>query len=95
MPRGRPLAEVDRPLLNGPREHSGPPFKQRAATSAVTCGLPWDTSETEPALSSKAPVDPPTRHHCADNLMTELLFQGRTPGHQLETEAIIDHREPA
>ena len=27
--------------------------------------------------------------------MTELLFQGRTPGHQLETEAIIDHREPA
>ncbi len=54
-----------------------------------------DVSESEPALSTKAPVDAAAWHHDAGNLATELLLQGRTPGHELEAEAIIDHRETA
>ena len=54
-----------------------------------------DVSESEPALSTEAPVDSAARQHDAGDLATELLLQGRTPGHELEAEAIIDHREPA
>jgi hypothetical protein len=52
-------------------------------------------SESEPALSTKAPVYSAARQHDAGHLPTELLFQRGAPGHQLEAEAIIDHREPA
>src|SRR3546814_19750115 len=29
------------------------------------------------------------------DMAAELLFEGRRPGHELETEAVIDHREAA
>ena len=54
-----------------------------------------DVSESEPALSTKTPVDAAARQHDAGDLPTELLFQRGAPGHELEAEAIIDHREPA
>src|SRR5450755_954577 len=52
-------------------------------------------SESKPALSTKAPVDSAARQHDAGHLPTELLFQSRTPGHELKAEAIIDHRKSA
>src|SRR5713226_8147662 len=52
-------------------------------------------SESEPALSTKTPVDSAARQHGARDLATKLLFQSRTPGHELEAEAIIDHRKSA
>jgi len=50
-------------------------------------------SESETALSTEAPVDPATWQHDPGDVATELLFQGRTPGHELEAEPIVDHGE--
>jgi hypothetical protein len=52
-------------------------------------------SEAETALSTKTPIDATAWHHDTGNLATKLLLQGRTPGHELKAETIIDHREPA
>ena len=54
-----------------------------------------DVSESEPALSTKTPVDTAARQHDAGHLPTELLFQRGAPWHELEAEAIIDHRKSA
>jgi hypothetical protein len=59
--------------------------------SIVLVGL--EVSESEPALSTKTPVYSAARQHDAGHLPTELLFQRRAPGHELEAEAIVDHRE--
>ena len=50
-------------------------------------------SESETAFPTKTPVDPATWRHDAGDVATELLFQGWTPGHELEAEPIVDHGE--
>jgi len=54
-----------------------------------------DASDSEPTLSTEAPVYSAAWQPDARHLATELLFQGWTPGHELKAETIIDHREPA
>ena len=65
-----------------------------AANSTVFVSFK-ELSESEPALSAKAPVNCAAWQHNAGDLAAEVTFQRRTPGHKLEAEAIIDHREPA
>ena|SRR5260370_596696 len=66
-----------------------------AASGTTRKRPPPDMLETDPALSTEAPIDSTTRHHDAGDQTTELLLQGWTPRYKLEAEAIIDHREPA
>lgn len=62
--------------------------------SIVLVDLTGRASESEPALSTEAPVDTAAWQHDAGDVAAELLLQGGPPGHEPEAEAIIDHREP-
>jgi hypothetical protein len=57
-------------------------------------GVIQDQSNAQPTFASETPVNRAARGHDARHLFSELLLQGRPPGHKLETETIIDHGEP-
>ena len=67
-------------------------FREQARLAGLTS---LEVSEFEPALSTKTPIDSPARQHHAGHLTAKLLFQRGPPGHELETETIVDHRKPA
>src|SRR5207253_4730032 len=67
----------------------------RSRWGSIILSASLDASESESALSTKAPVDPAARQHDAGHMPTELLFQRGAPGHELEAQPIVDHREPA
>lgn len=47
-----------------------------------------------PTLPPKTPINPAGMRHNACDLSPELLLQSGSPGHQLESEPIVDHGEP-
>src|SRR5690348_12900878 len=51
--------------------------------------------QPESPLPAEAPFHIPAGCHDSTNLAAEFLLQRRPPGHELETESIIDHRETA
>ena len=66
-----------------------------AAQTRPSLSASRGVSKSQSALSTETPVNSSAWQHNAGDLATELLFQGWTPGHELETETIIDHGEPA
>src|SRR3546814_6179964 len=52
-------------------------------------------SQAEPPFAAEAPIDAAIAARETGDMAAELLFEGRRPGHELETEAVIDHREAA
>src|SRR3546814_10015803 len=52
-------------------------------------------SQAEPPFAAEAPIDAAIAARETGDMAAELLFEGRRPGHALETEAVIDHREAA
>ena len=57
-------------------------------------GVEIGGSEREVALASKTPVNA-TGTGNAVHLPAKFAFQGGYPGHELEAEAVVDHREAA
>src|SRR6185437_3513134 len=57
-------------------------------------GVEIGGSEREVALVTKAPVHA-TGAGNAVHLPVKVTFEGRYPGHELETQAIVDHGEAA
>jgi hypothetical protein len=49
--------------------------------------------DPEPPFASETPINAASRRHRADHMLAEFLLQGRSPGYQLESETIIDHRK--
>src|SRR5262249_18218747 len=48
-------------------------------------------SEPKPALAPEAPIDHPARPHRSEHLPAKLALQLRCPGHETESEAVVDH----
>jgi hypothetical protein len=49
----------------------------------------------QPTSSSERPVDPTVRHGDAGDMAADMLFERGAPGHEAESQAIVDHGEPA
>jgi len=49
----------------------------------------------QPTSSSERPVDPTVRHGDAGDVAADMLFERGAPGHEAESQAIVDHGEPA
>src|SRR5579885_3215131 len=56
---------------------------------------PITSSQADPPLAAEAPVDPAVAACDAGDRSAEMLFERRRPRHELETEAVVEHREPA
>jgi hypothetical protein len=50
--------------------------------------------DTEPPLPAEAPIYVAARRDHAVDLAAELLFQRRSPGHELEAHAIVMAKRP-
>src|SRR3546814_6844862 len=62
---------------------------------AESCREGTRCSQAEPPFAAEAPIDAAIAARETGDMAAELLFEGRRPGHELETEAVIDHREAA
>src|SRR3546814_17400859 len=49
----------------------------------------------KPPAAAERPVDAATGRHRAADMLAQMLVERRAPRHELETHAIVDHREPA
>jgi hypothetical protein len=52
-------------------------------------------SQPQPSRPSERPVDSAAGHGDTRNVAADTLFEGGLPGHEAESEPVIDHGEPA
>jgi hypothetical protein len=52
-------------------------------------------SQADSSLAAEAPIDPAVAARDAGDMAAEMLFEGRRPRHELETQAVVEHGEPA
>jgi len=48
-----------------------------------------------PKPAAERPVHIAARHRDAGDVAADMLFEGGAPGHEAESEPVVDHREPA
>lgn len=59
------------------------------------CGGNGRELQSQTTLLAKTPVHPATRRHCPADVLAKLRIERRPPGHELEPQSVIHHREPA
>lgn len=72
---------------------SGLPPAREKSSGLWSCDA--DLPEPQPTLSPETPVHPAARLHHAGHLPPKMLLQRWLPRHQLESQSVVDHREPA
>jgi hypothetical protein len=52
-------------------------------------------SQPKPQFPCERPVDSTAGYDGAGDVAADMLFKGGTPGHEAESQPIVDHSEPA